>query len=106
MFGLGGKVPQMTAQQVDDRLRGDNPPYILDVRTIAEFRSGHIPGAQLIPLSDLGRRMNEIPKDREIVTVCRSGSRSTMAAKQLQKAGFTVHNMSGGMMHWTGRTVR
>ena len=106
MFGLGGKVPQITAQQVEERLRGENPPYILDVRTIAEFRGGHIPGAQLIPLGELARRMNEIPKDRQVVTVCRSGSRSAMAAKQLQKVGFEVQNMVGGMMRWTGKTVR
>ncbi len=106
MFGFGGRVPQITAQQVEERLRGNNPPYILDVRTIGEFRGGHIPGAQLIPLGELARRVNEIPKDREIVTVCRSGSRSAMAAKQLQKAGFEVQNLAGGMMQWTGRTVR
>ena len=50
--------------------------------------------------------MQEIPKDKMIVTVCRSGHRSAMAAQQLVKAGYTVKNLAGGMMAWQGPTKR
>ncbi|NMP21931.1 rhodanese-like domain-containing protein [Sulfobacillus harzensis] len=106
MFGLGAKVPQISAKDLEGQLKQDRPPLVIDVRTIGEFRSGHIPGARLIPLGELGRRMDEIPKDQPVVTVCRSGSRSQMAAKQLKKAGYDVYNMAGGMMRWDGKTVR
>ncbi len=106
MFGWGTKVPAILPQDVEKQMQGPNAPYVLDVRTIAEFRSGHIPGARLIPLAELGRRTAELPKNQTIVTVFRSGSRSQMAARQLVKLGYNVYNMVGGMMKWRGRTVR
>ncbi len=106
MFGFGVKVPEILAKDVVAQMNQDAPPFILDVRTTGEFRGGHIPGAQLIPLGELGRRTAEIPTDRRVVTVCRSGSRSLMAARQLKKLGFDVYNMTGGMMAWTGQVAR
>lgn len=105
MFGFGAKVPQISPAELASQLKGDRPPVVIDVRTIGEFRSGHIQGARLIPLGELARRLNEIPKDQPVVTVCRSGSRSQMAAKQLKNEGFDVYNMTGGMMRWDGKTV-
>jgi rhodanese-related sulfurtransferase len=75
-------------------------PYLLDVRQPEEYRSGHINGAKLIPLGDLSRHMNELPKDREIICVCRSGNRSLAATRQLSAAGYNVTNLNGGMMAW------
>ncbi len=106
MFGLGTKVPQISPSDLASQLKGEHPPLVIDVRTIGEFRSGHIQGARLIPLGELAQRLNEIPKDQPVVTVCRSGSRSQMAAKQLKKEGYDVYNMTGGMMRWDGKTVR
>lgn len=74
--------------------------FILDVRQPDEFKGGHIKGATLIPLGELGSRMSELPSDKDILCVCRSGSRSGMAAGQLSGAGFNVINMQGGMMMW------
>lgn len=106
MFGLGAKVPQMSPAELQAELKKDRPPVVVDVRTLGEFRTGHIPGARLIPLGELGGRTAEIPKDQTVVTVCRSGSRSQMAARQLQKLGYEVFNMAGGMNRWDGKTVR
>lgn len=106
MFGFGAKVPEISSQDVVTRMNEAAPPFILDVRTGVEYRGGHIPGAQLIPLGELGRRTAEIPTDRMVVTVCRSGSRSLMAARQLKKLGYDVRNMTGGMMQWTGPIAR
>ena len=74
---------------------------LLDVREPAEWQSGHAPGATLLPLGQIGARLSELPRDREIITVCRSGNRSGVAAGQLRRAGFSqVRNMTGGMTAW------
>ncbi len=78
---------------------------LIDVRENEEFCGplGHIRGAKLIPLGELGARLAELDRDRPIVTVCRSGARSAQATVLLQKAGFDrVANLAGGMLHWRG----
>jgi phage shock protein E len=66
---------------------------IVDVRTPAEFKDGHVKGAINLPLQTLGSQMNKLKKDEVIITCCRSGSRSGMARRQLLAAGFTqVYN--------------
>ena len=83
-------------------LAGPNPPVLVDVRTPMEYAAGHIHGARLLPLSDLPRRMGELPKDRPVVCICRSGHRSGVAARHLRDLGFAAQNMSGGMNLWRG----
>ena len=81
------------------------PVEIIDVREPDEFVGplGHIRGAKLIPLGQLGRRVDELPKDRPLVIVCRSGARSAQATLALQRAGFPqVANLNGGMLRWRG----
>ena len=76
---------------------------LLDVREAAEFGQGlgHIDGALLLPLGQLESRLGELPRERPIVTVCRSGARSARAAAMLAKAGFAdVANLRGGMLRW------
>ena len=66
---------------------------VLDVRSPAEFRQGHIQGSRNVPLDQLGSRLADIPANRIILTVCASGVRSGMARRRLLKAGFRdVHN--------------
>ncbi|MBN1920118.1 MAG: rhodanese-like domain-containing protein [Anaerolineae bacterium] len=74
---------------------------ILDVREVFEYKDGHIPDAQLIPLGELPNRLNEVPRDETVIIVCRSGNRSAQAHQFLLDQGFTnVHNMKGGMNDW------
>ncbi|AEJ38335.1 SirA family protein [Sulfobacillus acidophilus TPY] len=76
---------------------------IVDVREASEYRAGHIPRAKHISLGQLVHRLKEVPKDKTVVVVCRSGSRSSKAAELLAEAGFrNVFNMSGGMQKWSG----
>lgn len=98
---FSGGVASIDAKQAHEQLNSGQPPFLLDVRSQAEFRDAHIQGAKLIPLDQLGSRMHELPKDREILVVCRSGGRSSMAAGQLSNAGFKVTNLSGGVMGWS-----
>ncbi len=66
---------------------------VVDVRTPAEYKDGHVKGSINLPLQTLGSQMNKLKKDQVIITCCRSGSRSGMARRQLQAAGFTqVYN--------------
>ncbi len=75
--------------------------YILDVREPSEWNDAHIAGATLIPLGELASRENELPRDKEIVVVCRSGNRSAQARDILLNAGFTqVTSMAGGLNQW------
>lgn len=72
----------------------------LDVRNPGEWQAGRIPGALHVPLGELQRRAGEIPADRRMIAVCRSGSRSGAAASALSKAGYQAENLSGGMKAW------
>ena len=75
--------------------------FILDVREPEEWDQVHIPGATLVPLGQLSSRLSEVPKDQEVVVVCRSGNRSATARDILLKAGYTtVTSMAGGMNQW------
>jgi rhodanese-related sulfurtransferase len=73
---------------------------IIDVREPIEFNDelGHIPGAELVPLKTLQWAMTQWPKNQELLVVCRSGGRSSSAARMLAGAGFAkVSNLNGGM---------
>ena len=62
--------------------------FLLDVRTPEEWDQFHVPGTTLIPLEELPNRLNEVPRDRQIVVVCRSGNRSQAGRDILLQAGF------------------
>ncbi len=94
-------VPAISVTEAQEKLKEKPKPFLLDVRTTSEYREGHIPGATLIPLHDLPDRMRKLPKNREVICVCRSGNRSKRAAKQLLAAGYTAVNLKGGMRAWT-----
>ena len=75
--------------------------FFLDVRTQAEWDSFHIPNTTLIPLDQLAARVNEVPQEREVVVVCRSGNRSKTGRDLLKQAGYDqVTSMSGGVNAW------
>ncbi len=95
----GGLPPEISVAQA--AARRDAGAFILDVRQPEEWNEYHIPGATLIPLGELASRLNEIPRDREIVVVCRSGNRSQQGRDLLQQAGFApVTSMAGGLSEW------
>ena len=76
----------------------DQGALIVDVRTPGEFKSGHLPGAKLIPVNQVSARINEFgaDKNRPIVVYCQSGSRSGKAQGVLKQYGYTnVHNGGG-----------
>lgn len=75
--------------------------FFLDVREPLEWSQVHIPESVLIPLNQLKDRLDEIPEDRDIVVVCRSGSRSAMALDIIRNEGFLKSSsMQGGILLW------
>jgi rhodanese-related sulfurtransferase len=91
--------PLISVSQALDKYQAG--AFILDVRTSEEWNQGHIPGSILIPLDQLSGRLSEVPRDRDVVVVCRTGSRSLQGLQILQQAGFTrVASMTGGMVAW------
>lgn len=82
--------------------------FVLDVRTEAEFNSGHIPRAHLIPLDELEDHLKELPrKDATMLVTCAAGGRSTAACQILADQGFTrLLNLAGGMHAWAGPKER
>lgn len=92
--------PSISAEDAHERLTR-REVVILDVRERHEWKAGHAPGSQNVPLSKLSARLGELPANRTYVAVCRSGSRSRSATAQLAGAGHEVLNLKGGMLAWT-----
>ena len=88
--------PDELARRVD----GDGGPVILDVRNASEYAGEHIPDSLHIPYGDLAGRLDELPRDRQIATICRGGKRSGLAASILQRAGFDVVHVGKGVGVW------
>ncbi|PLR90002.1 sulfurtransferase TusA family protein [Bacillus sp. T33-2] len=88
------------------KLASNEDIVILDVREEAEYAFNHIPNAISIPLGELESRLNELNKEDQIFVVCRTGSRSDLAAQKLAANGFgKVVNVLPGMSKWSGETV-
>jgi len=93
-------INQVEPDQVHTMISQSPKPFLLDVRTQQEYKKMHINGAELIPLEEVSQKLSRIPKNREIICICASGSRSSVAARQLTAQGYTVSNMRGGMSRW------
>lgn len=76
---------------------------VVDVRTLSEWRGGHIPGATHIPLHELPARYQELDPEAEVLVVCAHGIRSAAAGQWLAQVGFeNVANVRRGMSAWPG----
>lgn len=92
---------EITAVELKKRLNAGDTLLILDVREPTEYQINRIEGSTLIPLGELPRRYQELPRDREIVTQCKIGARSAKARDFLKSVGFTnVRNLRGGILDW------
>ncbi len=76
--------------------------FLLDVRSAGEVSRGRIPGSTNIPLDALRGRLDELPKDKEIVVYCHSGQRSYFASRILSLNDFSVKNLSGAWVTYQG----
>jgi len=94
------EVLEITPKQLEAMLRGDDPPVIVDVREPWETEICRIEGSQLIPMSSLPQRLQEIPRGRTIAVVCHAGMRSYQAAAWLLAQGIEAVSVAGGIDEW------
>lgn len=96
-------VPEISVEELKQRLDAKEDLFILDVREPHEYQICNLNGT-LIPLNDLPRRVHELDPSKEMVVHCRSGARSARAVGFLRQAGFTkAKNLAGGILAWADR---
>ncbi len=98
-----GAVPEVAADELAARLAGDEPPQLLDVRSVAEWRQGHLAGARHLPVTELAGGLDALPLDRgrPVVVICLTAHRSPPAVRHLRRRGFRdVAQLAGGLRAW------
>jgi sulfur-carrier protein adenylyltransferase/sulfurtransferase len=91
---------EITPSELKTRLAAREPPLVLDVRESWEQDIARLPGTLDIPMNEVPGRLEELPKDREIVVMCRSGGRSSKVAQYLDQQGYRTANLTGGILRW------
>ena len=100
-----GEAVDISAAQLQAMIDDGQPLVLADVRTPAEFATGHIPGAVNLPLADIDTWAGTLNPFTRICCICQSGACSAVAANMLVAMGFTqVYNLLGGMNGWPGPT--
>lgn len=94
-----GGVKEISSQQYRQKYSG-TPHMLIDIRSSQEYVTGHMEGAENIPLNKLPKKINKLDKEQPIVIVCRNGARGREAVDLLQNAGFDASNLVGGIMNW------
>jgi rhodanese-related sulfurtransferase len=105
---MATQISTVTPQKLHEAQRRKQYTALLDVRTAAEYRSGHIPGAQLIPIEELtpdaiAKRFKRpsLGHEETLYIICQAGPRAEDAAKRLRQAGYTnLALVEGGTQHW------
>jgi glyoxylase-like metal-dependent hydrolase (beta-lactamase superfamily II) len=90
--------PRVTVEELAGVLGGEEAALVVDVRLPGEYRAVHLEPSVLLPLDEITRRRSELPRDRELVLVCRTGARARLAAAEL--AGFRTRVLEGGIAAW------
>ena len=94
-------IPTVSVAEALERQGGESPAVLVDVRELDELVELRPIGAAHVPMSELGTRFMELPKDQPLLMICRSGARSSRATAFLLQQGYTdVCNVEGGMLAW------
>ncbi len=93
-------VPEISPSELKARLGAADPPVVLDVREPWELGIARLAGTVNIPMNDVPSRLADLPKDRDIVVMCRSGGRSSKVADDLHRMGYRALNLTGGILAW------
>ncbi|MEI7703008.1 MAG: rhodanese-like domain-containing protein [Deltaproteobacteria bacterium] len=97
-----GSVPEIGPADLASAMSGAEQPVLIDVRTVAEFATGHLAGAVNVPVTSLAGRIPSLslPAGRPIVAICLSAHRSPPAVRLLRNAGHDARQLAGGMIAW------
>lgn len=101
------KIKKITADELGTALK--DTVQLIDVRTPAEFKQGHIKGALNIDVTDASfeKNLEQLNKNKPVYIYCRSGQRSNTAAKKMAQAGFdTLYDLKGGINNWDKEVIR
>ena len=97
----GDGYGDVTVQEARTLIEDKQDLVILDVRTVSEYEDDHIEGAENIPVQELGKRLDELSRDDELLVYCRTGNRSAQAVDILRDVGFTkMYHMDAGITGW------
>ena len=94
-------IEEISPRDLQARLAAPDPPLVLDVREVWERDIARLPGTVDIPMGEVPGRLAELPKDRDIVVMCRSGGRSLKVSQFLDTSGYRVANLAGGILAWS-----
>jgi rhodanese-related sulfurtransferase len=100
MFFNSNGCQNIGPEELIKKMKSGDDFILLDVRTPQEHAAQAIEGSYLLPLQELGFRLNELPRNKEIVVYCRVGNRSAYACSYLTRMGYKVKNLEGGIMLW------
>jgi glyoxylase-like metal-dependent hydrolase (beta-lactamase superfamily II)/rhodanese-related sulfurtransferase len=97
------RIEAIDLEELARRLDSGEGPRVLDVRNASEYEAGHVPGSLHIPYAELCDRLDEVPRDRPVATICKAGKRSGLAASILQREGFedVMHVSRGSAATWS-----
>jgi sulfur-carrier protein adenylyltransferase/sulfurtransferase len=93
-------VQDISPAELNARLAAADPPIVLDVREPWERDIARLPGTLDIPMGEVTACLKDLPRDREVVVMCRSGGRSAKVAEYLDREGYRVRNLAGGILAW------
>lgn len=94
---------EISATELKRKMDEEGDVQLVDVRNADEYAFAKIPGAKLIPLGEIVKRMNELDPDRELILQCKMGGRSAKALEMLQASGYKgrMKNLRGGITAWS-----
>ena len=95
---MSNDTPQISVDELQADLEAEVP--LIDVRERDEYELAHVPGAILVPLTQLPERLGAIPTEEPVNLICRSGARSQRAAQFLIGQGYLPRNVTGGTDAW------
>ncbi len=101
----GAVEPEVDIDELE-HARAEGSP-VIDVRQPDEYDTGHVPGARLIPLAEVGMRLQEIREEGPVYVICLSGGRSARATEFLRRQGVDARSVAGGTKAWidSGRPI-
>jgi rhodanese-related sulfurtransferase len=91
-------VPEVDVDEAQQRTT--DGAFLLDVRTPDEWSAGHAPDSVWIPMAEIAARQGEVPQDRAVVVICRTGARSARVTAALTASGYDAFNVVGGLQAW------
>jgi rhodanese-related sulfurtransferase len=105
MFFQSNGFDNIGPEELNKKITSGEDFLLLDVRTPQENASEAIAGSYLIPVQELGVRVKELPRDKEIVVYCKVGNRSAYAGAHLARLGYNVKNLEGGIVAWNSAAM-